>query len=89
MPCMLDFEQTELVVFHDISKKPSSTKGRKNAISNRKGNNEGENETKYSDDEENKANEMEDKKNVGLGIRFVTFMLINGFCIFSHILEKS
>ncbi|VDO64449.1 unnamed protein product [Onchocerca flexuosa] len=62
MPCVLDFEQTELIVFHDISKKASSMKSRKNAINDEKGNNEDESNRKCRDDKENKRNETEGKK---------------------------
>ncbi|KAL3986171.1 Fanconi anemia protein FancD2 nuclease family protein [Acanthocheilonema viteae] len=63
MPCVLDFEQTELIVFYDIPKKSSSIKSWKNAANNRKRNNEDENGIKYTDDAESKSNETMDKEN--------------------------
>ncbi|CAG9529984.1 unnamed protein product [Cercopithifilaria johnstoni] len=63
MPCVLDFEQTGLIVFYDIPKKSSSIKSRKNAVSNRKRNYEGEDGTKYTDDKESKPSETVDKEN--------------------------
>uniref|UniRef100_A0A1I7VZM5 Fanconi anemia group D2 protein n=1 Tax=Loa loa TaxID=7209 RepID=A0A1I7VZM5_LOALO len=62
MPRVLGFEQTELIVFYDIPKKPSSKK-RKNTVSDEREINESENGTKYMDDEENKLNETEDQEN--------------------------
>ncbi|VDK61754.1 unnamed protein product [Onchocerca ochengi] len=71
MPCMLDFEQTELIVFHDISKKPSSMKSRKNAVSDEMENNEDKSGRKYADDKESKRNQTEGKKN-GEGLQSVS-----------------
>ncbi|VDM10201.1 unnamed protein product [Wuchereria bancrofti] len=66
MPCMLNFEQTELIVFYDTPKNPSSIKNRKNAVSDDgKRDDENENGAKYMDDEGNKLNELEGKENVG------------------------
>ncbi|EJW81828.1 hypothetical protein WUBG_07262, partial [Wuchereria bancrofti] len=64
MPCMLNFEQTELIVFYDTPKNPSSIKNRKNAVSDDgKRDDENENGAKYMDDEGNKLNELEGKEN--------------------------
>ncbi|MCP9260760.1 BMA-FCD-2, isoform c [Dirofilaria immitis] len=61
MPYVLDFEQAELIVFHEISKKPSNMKKRRNIINNEKGSNEDEDRTKCTDDR-NKPNETEDEE---------------------------
>ncbi|KAK6113714.1 Fanconi anemia protein FancD2 nuclease family protein [Brugia pahangi] len=64
MPCMLNFEQIELIVFYDTPKKPSSIKSRKNAVSDDgKRDDEDDNGAKYMDDEESKLNELVDKEN--------------------------
>lgn len=88
LPFVLDFEQAELIVFHDVPKKRSSVKKRKNAISDGNGSNEGENETKHTDDEEYEPNEVEEKENVGLGNRFYIHADKNLFSISYHPFRK-
>uniref|UniRef100_A0A0R3RIH2 Methyl methanesulfonate-sensitivity protein 22-like n=1 Tax=Elaeophora elaphi TaxID=1147741 RepID=A0A0R3RIH2_9BILA len=63
MPCALDFERTELIVFHDISKKSFLNNRKSRVCSSRKRNNENENGIKYTDEEEGQLNETEGKEN--------------------------
>uniref|UniRef100_A0A915PTL1 Fanconi anemia group D2 protein n=1 Tax=Setaria digitata TaxID=48799 RepID=A0A915PTL1_9BILA len=64
MPYIVDFGQTELIVFHDIHKKSSSTNSRKKRTCIGRENNESDNEKKYIDDgEKNELRRMEDKEN--------------------------
>lgn len=72
VPNVSNFEQTELIVFYDVSKKQSSR------------NDKGKNGIKHAVDEESRPHETDDKENVGLenlGKWFTSFFSVTDVII--------